>query len=115
MSAVAAELRDFLEHYIPLIEQELFSFLPVQEPEEFMYRPMRDYPERGGKRSRPALVLLSCATVGGDVNKALRTAAAFELFQSFALLGVGKGEPQPVTGAQARATFLGLCLGPWVG
>ena len=86
MSAVSPELRGFLETHIPLIEDELFSFLPLQEPEEFMYRPMRDYPERGGKRSRPALVLLSCAAHGGDVSKALRTAAAFEMFQSFALL-----------------------------
>jgi geranylgeranyl diphosphate synthase, type II len=86
MSAVSPELRGFLETHIPLIEEELFSFLPLQEPEEFMYRPMRDYPERGGKRSRPALVLLSCAAMGGDVRKALRTAAAFEMFQSFALL-----------------------------
>jgi geranylgeranyl pyrophosphate synthase len=86
MTAVPPQLRGFLETHIPLIEEELFSFLPLQEPEEFMYRPMRDYPERGGKRSRPALVLLSCAALGGDVHKALRTAAAFEMFQSFALL-----------------------------
>ncbi|MBT3345774.1 MAG: polyprenyl synthetase family protein [Gemmatimonadetes bacterium] len=86
MSAVPPQLRGFLEKTIPLIETELFSFLPIQEPEEFMYRPMRDYPERGGKRSRPALVLLSCEALGGDLNRALRTAAAFEMFQSFALL-----------------------------
>ena len=86
MSAVSPQLRGFLEKTIPLIEAELFSFLPIQEPEEFMYRPMRDYPERGGKRSRPALVLLACEALGGDLNQALRTAAAFEMFQSFALL-----------------------------
>ena len=86
MSAVSAELRDFLEHYIPLIEQELFSYLPVWEPAEYMYRPMRDYPERGGKRSRPALVLLACQALGGDVNAAIRTATAFEMFQSFAVV-----------------------------
>ena len=86
MSAVSPELREFLERYIPRIEKELFAFLPVQEPEEFMYRPMRDYPERGGKRSRPALVLLACQALGGDIEKAFRTAAAFEMFQSFAVL-----------------------------
>ncbi|MEE2659745.1 MAG: polyprenyl synthetase family protein [Candidatus Latescibacterota bacterium] len=86
MTTVSPQLRSFLETYIPQIEDEMFSFLPVQEPEEFMYRPMRDYPERGGKRSRPALVLLSCQALGGDVTRALRTAVAFEMFQSFALL-----------------------------
>jgi geranylgeranyl pyrophosphate synthase len=86
MSAVPPQLKGFLEKTIPLIEAELFSFLPIQEPAEFMYAPMRDYPERGGKRSRPALVLLSCEALGGELHKALRTAAAFEMFQSFALL-----------------------------
>ena len=50
MSMVTPNLRAFLERYIPIIERELFSFLPVQEPKEYMYLPMRDYPERGGKR-----------------------------------------------------------------
>tara|TARA_B100001123_G_scaffold341468_1_gene387212 strand:- start:34 stop:1086 length:1053 start_codon:yes stop_codon:yes gene_type:complete len=86
MSMVTPNLRAFLERYIPIIERELFSFLPVQEPKEYMYLPMRDYPERGGKRFRPALVLLSCEVMGGDINQAVRTAAAFEMFQSFALL-----------------------------
>lgn len=86
MSAVPPRLRQFLEEHIPLIEAEMFSFLPLQAPEEFMYRPMRDYPERGGKRARPALVLLACAALGGDWRRALRTAAAFEMFQSFAVV-----------------------------
>jgi geranylgeranyl diphosphate synthase type II len=86
MSDPSPALKQFLEHYIPLIEEEMFSFLPVLEPELYMYRPMRDYPERGGKRSRPAMVLLACEALGGDTALALRTAAAFEMFQSFALL-----------------------------
>jgi len=85
-SAIPPELRDFLETHIPLIEREMFAFLPEAEPAEYMYGPMRDYPQRGGKRSRPAVVLLACEAFGGDVSKALRTAAAFEMFQSFALL-----------------------------
>ncbi|MFH1569367.1 MAG: polyprenyl synthetase family protein [Gemmatimonadota bacterium] len=87
MASIPAELATFLETHIPRIEREMFRFLPLdQEPAEFMYRPMRDYPERGGKRARPALVLLSCEALGGDVQGALLTAAAFEMFQSFALL-----------------------------
>ena len=53
-------LSDFLHRYIPEIEKEMFEFLPIQEPEAFLYAPIRDYPERGGKRFRPALVLLAC-------------------------------------------------------
>jgi len=47
---------------------------------------MRDYPQRGGKRFRPALVLLSCELFGGDPEKALTSAVALELFHNFALV-----------------------------
>ena len=86
MSAVPQGLRQFLHHYVPQIEAEMFSFLAVREPEDFLYRLMRDYPERGGKRFRPALVLLACQACGGAVKKAMRTAVAFEMFQSFAVV-----------------------------
>jgi len=86
MSAVPQALSSFLHRYIPEIEQEMFSFLPVQDPRAFLYDPMRDYPERGGKRFRPALVLLACEALGGDMRTAMRTAAAFEMFQSFAVV-----------------------------
>ena len=86
MSAVPPLLQEFLETNIPRIEEEMFSFLPELEPRDYLYGPMRDYPERGGKRSRPALVLLSCEAMGGDLSLAMRTAAAFEMFQSFAVL-----------------------------
>lgn len=86
MTAVPSGLSDFLHRYIPEIEREMFEFLPVQEPEGFLYAPMRDYPERGGKRFRPALVLLACEVFNGDMKRAVRTAAAFEMFQSFAVV-----------------------------
>ncbi len=86
MSSVSQGLSEFLHCYIPEIEKEMFQFLPVQEPEAFLYGPMRDYPERGGKRFRPALVLLACQVFEGDMTKAVRTAAAFEMFQSFAVV-----------------------------
>ncbi len=79
-------LKAYVEETVPLIDEELFSFLPIQEPARFLYEPMRDYPERGGKRFRSVLVLLACEAVGGDTSKAMRTAAAFEMFQSFALV-----------------------------
>jgi geranylgeranyl diphosphate synthase type II len=80
-------LKTYLETWVPRIDAEMFDFLPVdKEPVEFLYAPMRDYPERGGKRFRSALVLLGIESFGGDPMVGLRTAAAFELFQSFALV-----------------------------
>ncbi|MDA0748654.1 MAG: polyprenyl synthetase family protein, partial [bacterium] len=79
-------LKAYLEENVPLIDEEMFSFLPQAEPLRFLYGPMRDYPMRGGKRFRSALVLLACEAFGGAKEKAMRTAAAFEMFQSFALV-----------------------------
>ena len=81
-----SRLRRFLDQNVPLIDREMFSFLPEAEPFDLLYGPMRDYPMRGGKRFRSALVLLSCEATGGDPKMAFRTAAAFEMFQSFALV-----------------------------
>lgn len=79
-------LKDYLDENVPLIDKEMFSFLAEEEPLDFLYGPVRDYPLRGGKRFRGAMVLLACEALGGDKRKALPTAAAFELFQSFALV-----------------------------
>ncbi len=79
-------LKTFLEENVPLINAEMFSFLPEAEPHAFLYEPMRDYPIRGGKRFRSVLVLLACEALGGKKEAALRTAAAFEMFHSFALI-----------------------------
>lgn len=77
---------DELKKWIPVIDKEMFSFLEEKEPYNEFYKLMRDYPERGGKRLRPFLCLMACRAVGGDPMKALRTAAAIEMFQSFALV-----------------------------
>ncbi len=86
MAEVPVPLSDYLYQHIPEIESEMFGFLPQREPAAWLYAPMREYPERGGKRFRPALVLLACEALGGDSRRAVRTAAAFEMFQSFAVV-----------------------------
>ena len=78
---------DELKKWVPLIDKEMFSFLPEKQHfnDEF-YSLLKDYPNRGGKRLRPFLCLMACRAVGGDPLKALRTAASIEMFQSFALV-----------------------------
>ncbi|MBI3992112.1 MAG: polyprenyl synthetase family protein, partial [Candidatus Lambdaproteobacteria bacterium] len=51
-----------------------------------LYALARDYPARGGKRFRPALLLLATALAGGDPAQALPSAVALEMFQNFALV-----------------------------
>jgi geranylgeranyl diphosphate synthase type II len=68
------------------VEQALPRYLPPGEPGPWLYDLARDYPARGGKRFRPALLLLSAALAGGDPRRALPSAVALELFQNFALV-----------------------------
>jgi len=86
MSTSKGSLRSFLDDVVPRVDRELYAFLPEKAPVDLLYLPMRDYPDRGGKRFRPALVLLACEAFGGDPEDALRTAAAFEMLQSFLLI-----------------------------
>ena len=83
MTTVPQGLSEFLHRYIPEIEREMYSFLPNQEPEDYMYAPMRDYPERGGKRFRE--LMLECARHCFDASRStviLGLAAAAPLGKS---------------------------------
>lgn len=79
-------LNSYLSAVSKWIEEETLRYIPDGEPKEYLYDLMRDYPQRGGKRFRPALVLLSCELFGGNPQKALTSAIAFELFHNFALV-----------------------------
>ncbi len=50
------------------------------------YALIRDYPERGGKRLRGLLLLLSTAAHGANWQQGLEVAAALELFQNWVLI-----------------------------
>lgn len=47
---------------------------------------VRTYPEHGGKRIRPALLMWSCGLFGGDPEKVLDAAAAVEIFHNWTLV-----------------------------
>ncbi|MBO5694459.1 MAG: polyprenyl synthetase family protein [Lentisphaeria bacterium] len=54
-------------------------------PEELRLA-VRTYPEQGGKRIRPALLLWACGLFGGDILKALPAAQAVEIFHNWTLV-----------------------------
>lgn len=68
------------------IDAALPSYLPQGEPHSELYALAADYPARGGKRFRPALLLLCAALAGDAAARALPSAVALELFQNFALV-----------------------------
>lgn len=68
-----------------IIEGEIKKISFRKEPEE-LYDPIRYMIALGGKRLRPALMLMSHELFGGDFQKVLRPALAIELFHNFTLL-----------------------------
>ncbi|MBC8259874.1 MAG: polyprenyl synthetase family protein [SAR324 cluster bacterium] len=79
-------LKSYLKSAGQWIGEETIRCIPDSEPKEYLYDLMQNYPLRGGKRFRPALVLLSCELFGGDPEDALTSAVALELFHNFALI-----------------------------
>ncbi|MDC0078108.1 polyprenyl synthetase family protein [Deltaproteobacteria bacterium] len=80
------QLNTYLKAASQWIGEETLRCFPDGEPKEYLYDLMRDYPQRGGKRFRPALVLLCCELFDGDPEDALTSAVALELFHNFALV-----------------------------
>ena len=84
----------YLAQRRPQIEEYIARHLPSIEDDEptapdlarYLYDPLARFTRSGGKRTRPALVLLGCEAVGGDPAGALAPAAAIEDFQSAALI-----------------------------
>jgi len=79
-------LARYAEKRLPAIEEMIFEILETTTGSRFVYDLARDYPQRGGKRFRALLTLIACEACGGDWQRALPAAAAFEIFQSFALI-----------------------------
>lgn len=51
-----------------------------------LYQPLSYVLDLGGKRMRPALLLMACDLFGGDIEKALPPALAIEVFHNFTLM-----------------------------
>jgi geranylgeranyl diphosphate synthase type II len=56
-----------------------------KEPAE-LYEPMQYMMNLGGKRLRPALLLMGCDAFGGDIYQAINPAIAIEVFHNFTLM-----------------------------
>jgi geranylgeranyl diphosphate synthase, type II len=68
-----------------LIVRELEKLVIPNEPEK-LYEPVRYILSNGGKRLRPALVLLACDLFEADYRKAFSPALGIEVFHNFTLL-----------------------------
>ena len=68
-----------------IVNNELEAYAIDRFPEE-LYQPVRYVLSIGGKRLRPALVLMSCSLFNDAVHKAVKPALAIEFFHNFTLL-----------------------------
>jgi geranylgeranyl diphosphate synthase type I len=85
MARTAVSIAQYLKQRALEINAEIEKQVPKKEPRE-VYGLIREMLERGGKRFRPALCLLSCEAVDGATRDALPVAAAIELFHEFSLM-----------------------------
>ncbi|MDJ1122320.1 polyprenyl synthetase family protein [Olsenella sp. YH-ols2217] len=80
---------DYLAAHRDAVDAELaaaFALAPTPDLKRYLYRPVQEFCARGGKRVRPALVLMACEACGGAESAALPAAAAVEHFQTAALI-----------------------------
>jgi geranylgeranyl diphosphate synthase type II len=73
-----ADLQDIINQEINKLS---FPLYPAE-----LYEPIKYILSLGGKRMRPALLLMACDLFGGDPDKALSPALAIEVFHNFTLM-----------------------------
>lgn len=87
MSETSPDLKENLKELQQLIEPELEKYLqlspdcPERLRESMAYSLMA-----GGKRLRPALVLIACEACGGTLQEALPAACAIEMIHTYSLI-----------------------------
>ncbi|MFM7727229.1 MAG: polyprenyl synthetase family protein, partial [Flavobacteriales bacterium] len=72
-------------HYQQLVESELEKLSFSDRPSE-LYEPIRYMLRLGGKRMRPALLLMANELFGGRTEDAIGPALGIEVFHNFTLL-----------------------------
>jgi geranylgeranyl diphosphate synthase type II len=71
---------------LQLIISEAVDKLALPDHPASLYEPISYILSLGGKRMRPALLLMACDLFGGDVNAAIPPALAIEVFHNFTLM-----------------------------
>ena len=75
------KLTDLQEIISKEVDHLTFPVYPAE-----LYEPIKYILSIGGKRMRPALLLMACDLFGGDIQKAIPPALAIEVFHNFTLM-----------------------------
>lgn len=76
---------NFLNKYNKIISEEITKLKFPDTPQK-LYEPIKYTLSSGGKRIRPALVLLGCELFSTNIKDAIKPALALEIFHNFTLL-----------------------------
>jgi geranylgeranyl diphosphate synthase type I len=79
------DVKGILSKYSKELDGPIDKFLPPEKPDNLMAATVQ-YPQAGGKRMRPAMVLAACGAVGGNKEKAVPLAVAIEYIHNFTLI-----------------------------
>jgi geranylgeranyl diphosphate synthase type II len=77
---------DVLDDYGKVTREALVRWLPRQEPREYLYDLVADYPSRGGRMLRPSLCIATARVFGASVEDALPAAICIELLHNALLI-----------------------------
>lgn len=80
---------EYLTCYAEKVGDLINEFIPHgshPDMDRYLYAPLFEYSQNGGKRHRPLICFAACLAVGGDVNRAASAAAAIEHFHTAALI-----------------------------
>jgi geranylgeranyl diphosphate synthase, type II len=79
---VSGLVPEMLDEYGAIAREALARYLDNGEPRRHLYDPVADYPLRAGRMLRPSLLIASARAFGSDLQSALNTAVALELFHN---------------------------------
>ncbi len=71
-----------LAGYAAVTHEAMRAYLPDTEPRQYLWDVVGEYPQRGGKAIRPALCLATAVAFGGELDEAVPSAVALELFHN---------------------------------
>ena len=87
--ANAESFEDYLALCADEVGELVNGYIPTNENADinrYLYDPLMRFSQNAGKRHRPLICFAACAAVGGDISRAVTSAAAIEHFHSAALL-----------------------------
>lgn len=75
-----------LQEFQELINKFILEESIINKEPQSLYDPINYTLASGGKRIRPALILMACNLFSGDIQKAVKPAIGLEIFHNFTLL-----------------------------